>query len=77
LLSWYQSFFLRYGLKAEAVLETENIFTKLTLEKMIDTKKVSNIQTVKFPNFEEARSFSADFAKKLWETYPPNYQVPA
>ncbi len=65
--NWYAPA-AKYGLKAEAVLEAESIFAKLTLEKMIEAKQTSNIQAVKFQKFEEARGFSEQMAKNLWET---------
>ncbi len=61
------------GLKAEAILEANNIFAKATLEKMLETEKMSNIAAQKFVSFEEARRFSVEFAKKMWEEIPLVY----
>lgn len=68
--NWYAPA-AKYGLKAEAVLEAESVFAKLTLEKMIESKKLSNIMALKFSSFEEARGFSEEFAKKMWEISMP------
>jgi hypothetical protein len=67
--NWYANA-AKNGLKAEAVLEAQNIFAKATLEKMLETEKISNIAAPKFPSFEDARRFSAEYAKKMWQEMP-------
>jgi hypothetical protein len=63
--NWY-AVAAKNGLKIEASLEPQDIFAKATLGKMLEANKISNIHALKFGTFEDAYTYSAELAKKMW-----------